>query len=768
MPCPREIDDPPEEDVQPSHVKEAQRVVGELLWQVTRTRPDLAFTTSRMAQMVLKCPRMVAKMADQVWRYLRTTRREGLSFQPTRGTGWAGESQTGLEAFSDASFAPGGGTSVGAVMIRWNGALMQWRAGRQPFPTLSAAEAELTEATEALVMGDSFDALVSDVYAGYPKTVFVDNMAAINLLTEESGVWRTRHLRLRAHHMRWRINRTDWRVAHCPGSVMIADIGTKPLSAGRLKELKQLMNMLPEQDLAEEEVVAGGSPQLNLDVKEKLLRMIVLAAMMKVGATQPASDEENQEFPEDRTGQSIEEGNAFRLMLLFYTAMIVLATIVIQRFYRRFVEWNQTSVAASMDPEQRRRYLEEERERTYAALQSRIRRADRERRAAEDQLLELEMTESRTSGRRRGGRFRRMVSGSADRSRTPSERSTPARSTRWDRYTSEDEYRTEPYASPLRNDDEESQLGGSADDHQRESEVPMGLWRERGQREERRGRQRGTREDVRDDSRSRGSRERSSRRSTPLEPGGAASRLPLQEGGRGRAMEGDVTPELFSPSPLPELPEEEGQGLQGDGDQVLPELPGGEDRDLHDEDDDTPEDIAGPAHYLEELQDVFEPDQGRHEEGEEESPRQEDPPLPGFSPEPDNEPEGEDGSPEDPDGGGPPNPQGLPRYVPEYNVYVTRGGARYHTSTRCCTLANTRRLLRCRWCDTCARITDLRRYYGSVYMADVGAVAHLDTHCPVLNGPPWIRFPHCQRCGTWPWRRPDNQLLQEEDARVEG
>ena len=132
---------------------------------------------------------------------------------------------------------------------------------------------------------------------------------------------------------------------------------------------------------------------------------------MKVGATQPASDEE--EFPEGRTGQSIEEANTFRLMLLFYTAMIVPATVVLQRFYRRFVEWNQTSVAASMDPEQRRRYLEEERERTYATLHSRIRRADRERREAEDQLMELEMTESRPSGRRRGGRFRRMVSGSA-------------------------------------------------------------------------------------------------------------------------------------------------------------------------------------------------------------------------------------------------------------------------------------------------------------------------------------------------------------------
>ena len=106
--------------------------------------------------------------------------------------------------------------------------------------------------------------------------------------------------------------------------------------------------------------------------------------------------------------------------------------------------------------------------------------------------MELEMTESRYSQRRRGGRFRRMVSGSADRSRTPSERSTPARSTRWDRYTSEDEYRTEPYASPSRDDDKESQLGGSADDHQREPEEPMGLWRVRDRDEEGRGRQRAT------------------------------------------------------------------------------------------------------------------------------------------------------------------------------------------------------------------------------------------------------------------------------------
>ena len=273
-------------------------------------------------------------MAAQAWRYLRTTKDEGLSFYPTRGVGWGGEDQMGLEAFSDASFAPGGGTSVGAVMIRWNGGLMQWRAGRQPYPTLSAAEAELTEATEALVMGDSFSVLAADVYPVFPKVVFVDNMAAINLLTEESGVWRTRHLRLRAHHMRWRIHRTDWKIAHCPGSVMIADIGTKSLSANRIKELKELMKMTVEQELPPAMLETGGSSQAEAGATERLLRMLLLATMMRVGATQPSDEEE---FPDDRTGQAVEDANAFRLMMLMYTIAIVLATVIIERFFRLFV-----------------------------------------------------------------------------------------------------------------------------------------------------------------------------------------------------------------------------------------------------------------------------------------------------------------------------------------------------------------------------------------------------------------------------------------------
>ena len=73
---------------------------------------------------------------------------------------------------------------------------MMWRAGKQPFPTLSAAEAELTEATEAMLMGDAFDALLGDLYGGHPRTLMVDNQAAINLISEEGGA----SLRLQEAH----------------------------------------------------------------------------------------------------------------------------------------------------------------------------------------------------------------------------------------------------------------------------------------------------------------------------------------------------------------------------------------------------------------------------------------------------------------------------------------------------------------------------------------------------------------------------------------
>lgn len=209
-PCGREIIEIDEEqEIKPEEVKEAQRIVGELLWLVTRSRMDLMYVTARLAQHVLRAPRAVKRLSRQVWSYLRRTLHQGLLFLHDPGCGWAGEPKKRLEAFSDASFAPAGQHSIGSVIIQWNGSPMLWRGGKQPYLTMSAAEAELTEAVEAITCGDSFEALVGELVREYPKTLHIDNTAAIQLMSEENGSWRTRHLRLRSSHLRWRIARIN-------------------------------------------------------------------------------------------------------------------------------------------------------------------------------------------------------------------------------------------------------------------------------------------------------------------------------------------------------------------------------------------------------------------------------------------------------------------------------------------------------------------------------------------------------------------------------
>ena len=178
-----------------------------------------------------------------------------------------------------------------------------WKSGRQPLAPLSTAESELQERIEGMSMGDSRDVLIMEVEKDpYVRTLKIDNMAAVNLIADPSGSWRTRHLPLRASHFRWRIGKLDWMIEAIPGEVQVADIGTKALSAPRLEELKKRMGMgcwkIAEEHPEEEE---GGDqknqkhqkgrrvegekeePWMNPEEQERVLKFIVIAASISQG-----------------------------------------------------------------------------------------------------------------------------------------------------------------------------------------------------------------------------------------------------------------------------------------------------------------------------------------------------------------------------------------------------------------------------------------------------------------------------------------------------
>ena len=760
VPCGREVTEIyPEENPSAENVREAQRIVGELLWLVTRTRVDLMFVTAKLSQWVLKAPKEVIRLSRQIWAYLKRTRRQGLLFTSDQGSGWAGEERLGLQAYSDASFAPAGQVSVGAVVIQWDGSPMMWRAGKQPFPTLSAAEAELTEATEAMLMGDAFDALLGDLFGGYPRTLMVDNQAAINLISEEGGAWRTRHLRLRANHLRWRFGRLDWRVNHCPGSVMIADIGTKPLLSVRLQDLKALLGMSGEVD---EEPLREEGPALHGGAVEKVLKLLVMATMVQMVKSE-GSDEEDGE---GGNGRDEEETAVLFAVMASYTFVVVLVILVMQRL---MTMWNSY---INRDDGSRRRLLEAEDE---------LREAERDLKEAEKRSMRAEERVKRLREENEDQDSRRSSRRSSQRSsgrRTRSEYETRSIS---------DEYQpTTPSEQEV--GENQGRLGEAG--REREESVSTREYQEREDADSRGDRfnvfnsgMREEREDTEEENE--GPRERGEEtREVILPESQGPGRYVLEARGARRRIDAEVERE-GQDEDTSEITENEvtqneasmneatQNDFTADSDEIEEGTPQPEEvrrmveeereEELHEEDpmvtpgEDTTTEGAegeGPVHRVDQR------DQREAASG---------------SGEPDFEPEAEDqeahggdqlrpGLPQGDDhalfggdltgqGGqlalvpafNPPLPPGHEGDEPNYRVWITPMGARYHTSMLCPTLHNTRRIRRSHWCPVCGhRRVDQR--YTPVYIESYGGDAHHDQRCPRMGLRMPTQYAFCQRC----------------------
>ena len=287
-------------------IRKAQKQIGELLWLTTRTRPEICYAVSKCSHHLLSHPKWVLEQTEQIWSYLKNTPCQGLIFSRDRGEGWGREDGAGLEVFTDVSFAPGGlGTaSHGCVMVMWNKGLLFWRSGRQGFPTLSTAEAELVETIEGITSGDSVEALLKEHEEwDYRRSLFTDNKASVSLLDGSATGWRTRHLRLRAEHLKWRLTSLEWRVRHMPGAIMPADLGTKVLPVQRLEELKRLMGMECRVETVSAEVVNA-----------KFLKLVVMLSLL-----QRAKGDDGEGF----------EVSPLALLVGIYTLMVVLVTLAL-------------------------------------------------------------------------------------------------------------------------------------------------------------------------------------------------------------------------------------------------------------------------------------------------------------------------------------------------------------------------------------------------------------------------------------------------------
>ena len=228
--------------VEPIHADEgvlrmAQRRVGELLWLASRTRPDLMYLVALLSSKVTRDPQMVNVLGERALDYLAETADYRLTF-PNQLT------DQDLHVYTDSSFAPSSGRSHGSAAVFLNQGPISWRSARQQLVTLSTAESELIEAVDGAVLGFSCRGVITELLETNPKIVIhLDNQSALALVHGQAGSWRTRHLRLRVHWLRERIMSGEVQVIYEPGATQRADLGTKPFTRERLRQLVQQWGM---------------------------------------------------------------------------------------------------------------------------------------------------------------------------------------------------------------------------------------------------------------------------------------------------------------------------------------------------------------------------------------------------------------------------------------------------------------------------------------------------------------------------------------------
>ena len=276
------------EEKTPMAVKEAQRVIGELVWITARSRPDLAFTVSKLASLITKSPMQVVQLVKPVWYYLAATMDQGLIFQNNMG-----EKQ--LNVYTDASYSD---ISFGCHLILWGSSLLLWKAGKQPIQAASTAEAELVEVLEGALAGDAVKVVLEEALDVCARSFsYTDSSAALAIIAGDTGSWRTRHLRKRAFILRSRVLSGEWMLRHLPGAEMPADLGTKVLSVQKFNQHKETMGMFLEGWKVLEKIEDGEQNEttfgMTQEAREKALKIIILVTKLALAG---ASNEEKKEI----------------------------------------------------------------------------------------------------------------------------------------------------------------------------------------------------------------------------------------------------------------------------------------------------------------------------------------------------------------------------------------------------------------------------------------------------------------------------------------
>ena len=162
--------------------------------------------------------------------------------------------------------------------MMWGPGLQLWKSGKQPVLSVSTAESELIELMEGACCGEAVRVVVEEIMSSRVRAIsFCDNAASVTIVTSDSGSWRARHLRKRAHVLRGRVGAGHWAVRFQSGLENPSDLGTKIISVERFRMLKEMMGMFEADERSERtEKKSDGTQKGGSDQKRLAIQALIL------------------------------------------------------------------------------------------------------------------------------------------------------------------------------------------------------------------------------------------------------------------------------------------------------------------------------------------------------------------------------------------------------------------------------------------------------------------------------------------------------------
>jgi hypothetical protein len=203
-----------------------QSAVGNLMYAMTCTRPDIAFAVSTVSRFCSNYGTAHWVAVKRIMRYLKGTAHYRLQL--------GGGPQVLLSGYCDADWAGDldeRKSTTGYAFYIGDG-LVSWNSKRQTTVALSTAEAEYMAATQATKEALWLKQLLNEIGLTQSQPVLIrsDNQGCIALTKNPAYHSRTKHIDIRHHFIRDSVEVGDIELQYCATNDMVADVLTKALA----------------------------------------------------------------------------------------------------------------------------------------------------------------------------------------------------------------------------------------------------------------------------------------------------------------------------------------------------------------------------------------------------------------------------------------------------------------------------------------------------------------------------------------------------------